>query len=181
MKRDVVYLALVLFALALSISCSSEQAAEVDSAVKSEIEFNALDLDGNLHHSTEWIGKQPVVINLWGTWCPPCRREIPDLAKLYKEYKPRGIEMIGIALERNKGPQDVKKFADQYKMEWVMLMGDMEIAIKFDARAVPKTIFVDRHGKVMPVTDYTGRVVREIVGPQPLAVFRAAFEKLLEE
>ena len=176
MKRYLPYIVLSLVALVIGVSCSSEKAAVVESS----IEFTALDLDGNLRKSSEWIGQQPVVINIWGTWCPPCRQEIPDLVRLYGEYKDKGLEFVGLALERSNGPDGVKRFAQQHNMDWVMLMGDREIAIDLQATGVPKTILVDRYGKVMQVTDVMGRSGDAFVGPQPYEVFKAAFDRLLE-
>ncbi len=185
MKHDLAFVAIILIALALLVSCGSDEAAETGggtsaSALSSSISFTAIDVDGNQRSSTEWIGRQPVVINIWGTWCPPCRREIPDLVRLYNEYKPRGVEMIGFALERRAGPADVKAFAAQNGMEWVMLMADQQIATLFNARSVPMTIFVDRNGKVVDLSDLSGRSNSAFIGPQPYGVFKKAFEKLLE-
>ncbi len=178
MKRYLILATSLMLALMFVISCSSEQAAEVSAS--SALDFKARDVDGELHSSSEWIGKQPVVINIWGTWCPPCRKEIPDLVRLYGEYKSKGIEFVGLALERRAGPADVKAFAAQNNMEWIMLMAEREHAVQFNATGVPKTILIDRHGKVMQVTDAAGRVGNAFVGPQPYHTFKAAFDKLLE-
>ena len=76
------------------------------------VSFEAYDLSGTLRRSDEWIGQQPVVVNIWGTWCPPCRREIPDLIKLYDEFGPKGVEIVGLAVERG-SPDNVGPFARQ--------------------------------------------------------------------
>ena len=62
------------------------------------IQFTAYNLNGAPQHTSEWIGKGPVVLNFWGTWCPPCRREIPDLVRVYNELHPQGIEILGLAV-----------------------------------------------------------------------------------
>ncbi len=114
--------------------------------------FDAPDPDGNIHSSTEWIGKGPVVINFWGTWCPPCRKEIPDLIRLYDEYKDKGVEILGLAL--NDTPHKVKAFSEQNNMDWVLLVADRAIAVKYNIRSVPMTFFIDRDGKI--VEQYQG-------------------------
>ena len=102
--------------------------------------FVAANFDGELHHSSEWLGKQPVVINIWGTWCGPCRREIPDLARLYKEYKPKGVEIIALAVKDT--PDRVRKYAGQNNMNWVLLMSEDQILIDYKAfRGVPTIFF----------------------------------------
>ena len=106
MKKN--FLHLIVFILAaVIVSCGSD--SEKSSANKAPgnptpvnkpsgatINFQAYDINGSLRNASEWIGQQPVVVNIWGTWCPPCRREIPDLVKLYKEYQPKGQRTRGI-------------------------------------------------------------------------------------
>jgi len=131
--------------------------------------WTAKDIDGVIHESSEWIGKQPVVINFWGTWCPPCRREIPDLVKAYREFSPKGVEIISIALRDS--PGKVRDYAAKANMEWVMLMGgDQKMLADYRfTGGVPTTIFLDRSGKE----------ITRFVGPRNLAIFRQAFEAIL--
>jgi thiol-disulfide isomerase/thioredoxin len=180
---------MILVALFLIISCSSNESHDQAKASSSRsaqaatvpiTQFAAYDLDGNLQQSSQWIGKQPVVINVWGTWCPPCRREIPDLVKLYNEYNSRGVEMIGLAVVRNEPPSSVRQFAQQNDMKWEMLLADQNIATIFGLQAVPTTIFVDRNGNIVPVTDGRGQTVDRFTGMQSYEVFKAAFEKMLK-
>ncbi len=114
--------------------------------------FDAPDPDGNIHSSTEWIGKGPVVVNFWGTWCPPCRREIPDLVRLYKEYKDKGVEILGMAV--NDTPHKVKAYSEKNNMDWILLIADRAIAVKYNIRSVPMTIFFDKDGYI--VAQYQG-------------------------
>lgn len=189
MKKRLIHLSMILVALMLIISCSNDDSHEQGklpapgsnqaSVVPAE-QFAAYDLDGNLQQSSQWVGKQPVVLNVWGTWCPPCRREIPDLVRLYKEYNPRGIEMIGLAVVRNEPPQSVRRFAQEHDMGWEMLLADQNIATTFGIQAVPTTIFIDRNGNVVPVVDGNGRTVDRFTGLQSYEVFKAAFERLLK-
>lgn len=131
--------------------------------------FSAFDVDGNSRQLSEWVGRQPVVINFWGTWCPPCRREIPGLVKLYDEYKSRGVEIVSFALERNAGPQQVKQFAQQAGMKWIQLIGNEDIGQAFRLTgSVPTTIFLDAQGN---------EVARH-VGARPYEAFKPDFEKI---
>ncbi len=136
--------------------------------VSAPVSFSAYDLRGRLRHSNEWIGKQPVVINLWGTWCPPCRREIPDLIRLYKEFYPQGVEMIGLAV--NDQPRRVDQFVEQQGMEWVILMAERHHLYSLRATSgVPTTIFLNRDGNE----------VTRFVGGRPYHVFKQAFQAIL--
>ncbi len=177
--------AFVLFSATLFVvSCSSEKAqsknttkttttenypsttpvAQSDASV---LQFTASDLDGNMQNSSTWVGKQPLVINFWGTWCPPCRKEIPDLVRLYKEYHPKGVEIVGLAVRDT--PEKVRAFSKKNGMEWVMLMANNEVAYKFKISSVPTTIFVDRNGKV----------VEKFIGMRGYEAFKKAFESIL--
>ncbi|UCE24045.1 MAG: TlpA family protein disulfide reductase [Candidatus Zixiibacteriota bacterium] len=132
-------------------------------AVQSEFLFTTYDIDGNLRNSAEWVGQQPVVLNFWGTWCPPCRKEIPDLVKLYAEFRPRGIEILGLAVRDN--PDNVIKYSREHGMNWVMLMADNSLAMRYRLTGVPTTIFIDRSGKE----------VGRFVGPRDYETFKEAF------
>lgn len=132
------------------------------------VQFATVDIDGATRQSTEWVTKQPVIINFWGTWCPPCRKEIPDLVRFYEEYKPKGVEIVSLAVNDN--PDAVRSYASNAGMKWVMLMGDDGIYQKYGGiRGVPTTIFIDRNGKE---TD-------RFVGARSYEDFKAAADKIL--
>ena len=132
--------------------------------------FEVFDITGKLHRSDEWIGKQPVVLNFWGTWCGPCRKEMPDLVRLYNEYAPKGIEMLGLAV--NDHPNRIEKFASQYGMRWVMLMADRHIAMRYGVTSgIPQTIFLDKNG----------REVKRFIGARPYETLKTGFEALLKD
>jgi len=115
--------------------------------------FNAQDLNGRWHSADEWLGKQPVVINFWGTWCGPCRREIPDLVKLNEEYSAKGVVLISLAV--NDTPGSVREYAAANKMDWVLLMAEDQILIDYKATTgIPTTIFIEKSGN--EVTRFIG-------------------------
>lgn len=130
--------------------------------------WSATDIDGNLRQATEWVGKRPTIINFWGTWCPPCRKEIPDLIKLYSEYNPKGVEILGFAVRDN--ASNVQIFADEARMNWVMMMGNDEVLEKYGPiTGVPTTIFLDINGKEL----------KRFIGPPTLEEFKAAADMIL--
>ncbi|MDH3891929.1 MAG: TlpA family protein disulfide reductase [candidate division Zixibacteria bacterium] len=132
------------------------------------VQFAAYDIKGKLHNSDEWIGKQPTVINVWGTWCPPCRREIPDLVLLNAEFEKKGVALLGLAVRDT--PQKVEKYAAQNKMSWPMMMGENQHLYTLGVTTgVPTTIFYNREGKE----------VQRFVGPRNYATFKQAFEAIL--
>jgi thiol-disulfide isomerase/thioredoxin len=166
-------------AILLTLSCSSQQGASAGkpgpgSGTAQKIPgissgtFAAPDLDGNIVRFEEYKGKGPLILNFWGTWCPPCKREIPDLKRIYTEYKPRGLEIIGLAV--NDTPQRVKAFASQYGIDWVMLMVTQEAATSFQiGTGIPVTIFIDRDG----------REVDRFIGMRTYNDFKAVVERII--
>lgn len=133
------------------------------------IQFAATDLNGQSQNSSQWIGKAPVVINFWGTWCPPCRREIPDLVKLYDEYHSRGVEMIGLAVKDE--PGEVSSFAMDKGMKWVMLMANDDVINAYNiVNGIPTTVFLDKNG----------HEVTRFIGSRSYEDFKQAFEAILQ-
>ncbi len=134
---------------------------------KTSADFELFDINGKPHRSSEWIGKQPVVLNFWGTWCGPCRREIPDLVRLYREYSPRGVEILGLAVRDH--PDRIASFTQQFGVTWVMLMADNNTIFRYGAtRGVPTTIFIDRDG----------HEVMRFVGARPYDILKTGFEAI---
>lgn len=163
--------------VALFIGCSSNQSepaaakqtpANAKAAPEGKNQFQAYDLNGKLVSSDQWIGKRPVVINFWGTWCPPCRREIPDLIKLYAEYSAKGVEIVGLAVKDE--AINVKVFSEQAGMQWVMLMADYDILSQFGVTGgIPTTIFLDKNGNE----------VSRVIGSQSYEQFKPRFDAIL--
>lgn len=180
LKKITLLLALIVTFSLVSCSGGKSESKTDSAAVESKFIFTAYDTKGTKRSTDEWIGKKGVVINFWGTWCPPCRMEIPDLVKLYNEYKMKDIEIIGVAI--NDKPYQVEQFAANNGMDWVMLIGDVEIAQKFEISSVPTTIFIDKDGKVMPVFDPVLQgIAPQFKGAKNYETFKKAFEELADK
>ena len=92
---------------------------------------------------------KPLIINLWATWCGPCRLETPQLVKLYEQYKDRGLIIVGISVDD--GPDAVKAFADELKVTYPMLSG-MDVEEQLHGLGyndlLPMSILVRRDGTI---------------------------------
>ena len=131
------------------------------------------DLDGNSFSLSNYRG-QVIVINFWASWCGPCRAEIPELNKLYEEYAPRGVEFVGLTVERpGAASAKVREFARVYGVAYKLGWADPDVALALmSGTSIPQTLVIARDGRVvLRVRGYSGRI------PQ---VLRAGLEKALD-
>ena len=105
------------------------------------------DLNGNEISLGDFEGKV-LFINFWATWCPPCREEIPGFVESYAAYNEKGMEILGISLDRQ-DVRVVKKFAEKYEINYPMAMGTQQLVQDYQpGQYIPTTIIIDREGKI---------------------------------
>lgn len=88
-----------------------------------------------------------VVVDLWATWCPPCRKEIPGFINLYNKHKGNGVEIIGIAFDEN-GAEVVPSFMKKTGINYPVYLGGGDVAEAHDLQAYPTTIIYGKNGRV---------------------------------
>jgi thiol-disulfide isomerase/thioredoxin len=152
--KNVLIVIVVVFALATGI-LAQRLTATPESATESTPQntlpaFTLPDLSGQQRSISEWQGKI-LIINFWATWCPPCRKEIPEFIKLQQELGDRGLQFIGIAIEEK---ASVEKYASFVKINYPILIGEVTgIALSQKLgntiNALPFTIVVDRKGNIV--------------------------------
>ena len=119
-------------------------------------DFALTDLDGKEHKLSDYKGKK-VLLVFWTTWCPPCRKEIPDLIELRKTVSEDKLAMLAISNEK---PDLVKSFVTQANINYTVLID--QGGVKFDQgtlpgpynaiNAIPSSFFIDQEGKIKLAT-----------------------------
>ena len=90
-----------------------------------------------------------VLLNVWATWCHPCRTEIPELIALRQRYRARGMEVVGVSVDADGAQADIRTFMKEFAMDYpVWLDPDERISTRFLLVGVPATFVIDRTGVV---------------------------------
>lgn len=142
--------------------------------------FEATDLAGNPVDLDDLRGKV-VLLNVWATWCAPCREEMPSIQALYEDYAPKGLEVVAVSVDSPVGLRDgagnpggdVAAFAREMGLTFpIWLDPAREIYRSYRLRGVPETFILDR----------TGHIVSKKIGPHDWNApeYRALFDRLLE-
>jgi len=104
--------------------------------------------DGSIVKSDAYQG-QVLLINFFATWCPPCRKEIPALIKLQKEFGPKGFTVIALSTDQA-GAAEVDKFARKMEINYPVLMSDTATPKAFGGiLGIPTSFLVNRQGEVV--------------------------------
>jgi cytochrome c biogenesis protein CcmG, thiol:disulfide interchange protein DsbE len=113
---------------------------------------------------------QVVLINVWATWCAPCRVEMPAIQTMYSQYGDQGFTVLAVNLQE--APEVVAQFMDSERLTFPALLDkDGQVSATYQARLLPSSFFVDRTG-----------IVRAVYrGPMPRGIIAATVEQLLQE
>jgi thiol-disulfide isomerase/thioredoxin len=111
--------------------------------------YTALNMDGSKFDLAAKRDKV-VLLNVWATWCGPCRYEIPELQQLHERYAAKGLEVIGVSVDES-GVESVRDFVkEQKKMTYpIVLDAEGKIADLLQTSVLPTSVIVDRAGKIV--------------------------------
>lgn len=93
-----------------------------------------------------------LVVNLWATWCGPCRSEIPELVKLYREFRSKGLEVVGLSTEDpDDSEEGVRQFVNEYDMDYRVGWATTGVATTLmnNRNAIPQSFVISRDGRVL--------------------------------
>ncbi len=113
-----------------------------------------------------------ILVNLWATWCPPCRAEMPAIEKIYQEFKEQGLIVLAINMTYQDDPFAVVPFINEYGLTFPILLDETgDVASAYQLRSLPSSYFINRAGIIQDVV---------IGGPMSEALLRTRIERILQ-
>jgi peroxiredoxin len=115
---------------------------------------------------------QAVLVNLWATWCPPCRAEMQSIEKAYQEYRDQGFTVLAVNMTYQDDPLAIMPFVDEQGLTFPILLDETgDMATAYQLRSLPSSYFIRRDGMINEVV---------IGGPMSEALLRTRIEDLLK-
>ena len=112
------------------------------------------------------------LVNFWGTWCPPCRQEVPDLQRLHERYATQGVELVGVALSEKEGAAGLRAWCQTNKLTYPQALAEDSVTEAYgDVHEVPITVLIDKRG----------RIRSRWQGERDFASFATVIEQLVKE
>lgn len=172
--RSIVFTS-VFFTLLSLLSCSEEPQPETSSAVALTAaggqqptdlpdapDFTLETSDGSDFTLSEHEGSV-ILLNIWATWCPPCKEEIPYFIEIQEEMREEGVLFVGVATDAE-GWEVVRPFAEEFGINYPLVVDDGTVAQKYGPiQGIPMSFIINRQGQVEHVLP--GMVTKEMLQP----------------
>lgn len=132
-----------------------------------------LDLLGGGQVTLSALRGKVVLVNLWATWCPPCRAEMPAIEKVYQSFKPQGLEVLAVNMTNQDSETAAAAFIQEFGLTFpIPLDRNGDVGARYVLRGLPSSFFIDRKG-----------IIRSVVvgGPMSEALIQSKVEELLKE
>ncbi|HNO95702.1 MAG TPA: TlpA disulfide reductase family protein [Anaerolineales bacterium] len=174
--QRIIFYILVLIAGASWIALSSQTAETTAIEAAPQAGFPAPDFtlktaEGEAYTLSDLKG-HAILINVWATWCPPCKAEMPAIEKVYNEYKEQGFVVLAINSTFQDDPLQIKPFTEEYGLSFPILLDETsDISRDYQVRSLPSSYFINRQGIITEVV---------IGGPMSEALLRTRIEEALK-
>ena len=115
---------------------------------------------------------QAVLVNLWATWCPPCRAEMPAIEKIHNEYKDDGLVVLAVNMTYQDTRSNIAPFMEEYDLTFPVLLDETgQVGSAYQLRSLPSSFFIGRDG-----------IIQEVVigGPMAEALLRTRVEQIFK-
>jgi peroxiredoxin len=182
LKRDPVVLIVVAMVVALMLVFSLDEARDRAGANalpptidgKTAPDFTLQTLQGKTVHLSDFRGKA-VLLNLWATWCDPCKIEMPWFEELQTQYGSQGLQILGVSMD-DAAPSDIAQFAKEMHVDYPILVGKesqrQALAESYGGlQVLPESFYIDRDGKV----------VEQVLGLRPKVEIEDYIKKTLNQ
>ena len=138
----------------------SKYATELVKAGTHAPDFKMKTIDGKTFKLSQLKGKT-VVLDFWASWCPDCRKDAPEVVRMYKEYAPQGIEFVGVSMDTD--VEAWRKACEQFGITYTQVselkkFKETDIAKAYGVKWIPSMVVVDKEGKVALSTVLTYKV-----------------------
>jgi peroxiredoxin len=135
-------------------------------------DFTLETLDGSLLTLSELRGR-PVMLNLWASWCLPCRVEMPAIERVYQRHREDGLVVVGLNVTSQDSETAARAFVQEFGLTFpIVLDRDGAASARYELMGLPSTYFIDRDG-----------IIRQVIigGPMSEAVMLSHVQDLLQE
>lgn len=140
----------LLITLCFFISINLLAQNEEDLSLKKAPNFKLINIDGKYIELNKEVGKGPILISFWATWCKPCLEEMVEYNKIYSEYKDKGFTLLAISTDTEKTVAKVKPYIKSKNYNFpVLLDSNSDVARKYYAQQMPYTVLIDKNGSVV--------------------------------
>jgi cytochrome c biogenesis protein CcmG/thiol:disulfide interchange protein DsbE len=174
LNRIILYSLVIVFSI-IWIAYSADS-SEISNGFAPQEGFSAPDFTlktttGEIYTLSDLKG-QAVLVNLWATWCPPCRAEMPAMQRIYEEYQEQGLVILAVNMTYQDAPLDIMPFVNEYRLTFPILLDETgKVAHLYQLPSLPSSYFINRAGIITEVV---------IGGPMSEALLRTRIEKILE-
>lgn len=125
--------------------------------------FSQSDIRGKHQSLRRYQGKQ-LVLYFWATWCPACRRDVPNLKKVFEEYQPKGVEIVTVSLDVEL--ERLEEFVEEEKIAYPVLFDGKgwqnEIANKYKIRSTPSYVLIDPDSMIQGIGSWSRELEEDL-------------------
>ncbi len=158
----------------------SKYATDLVKAGSEASDFKMKTVDGKTFKLSKLRGKY-VVLDFWASWCPDCRRDIPEMLRMYDHFRGKGVEFVGVSFDTD--AQKWKDALQKYGIRWTQVselvkFHDTQISKTYGVKWIPSMVLIDSKGKVVLSTVLWPKLERTLTELLPESKAKAVEEKL---
>jgi peroxiredoxin len=146
-RRRRAYAAVAMLALVTTVAggCRDVSPQKTSTRQPAPLDFSLTDMNGARLNLASLKGR-PILLNVWATYCGPCKIETPDLVAMYEKYKDNGFIVVGVSFADT--ATDMKQFAADHRITYPLLMGTDALESAYETIGIPTSWFIRRDGTI---------------------------------